>query len=389
MTATLYLHIGMSKTGSTALQRYLYNHRAQLGAADLAYSDHPYSNHSSLFDALFRQDTAFADRRLTQRGHSAFIAHREALRTALDNELATNAAAGRDVILSGEGASDFAREDVAALAAFAHRHFARVVVLALVRPPHAFVRSLTQQQVKMGAQLEAFVAQPRLARYRRAFEPYLATFGAANVRLGLYSAATLRDGCILQTLLAMMDRERPSLANARSERANRTISLTAAKLLSLLGESVREGRFSPAIPGPVRERLASGACGTHFARALSDPEAARALPPPIRSRINSLRGPKFLLPGETVRRIEAASVEDDAWICDLMGTDVRDYHLDAQEASFDVEAYRCFDDAEVAEMCSRLDAANAALDTPVDELMGREEDVRRTKMAAYLGALGR
>ena len=72
------------------------------------------------------------------------------LRTALDSELATNAAAGRDVILSGEGASDFAREDVAALAAFAHRHFARVVVLALVRPPHAFVRSLTQQQVKMG-----------------------------------------------------------------------------------------------------------------------------------------------------------------------------------------------------------------------------------------------
>lgn len=52
---TLFLHVGMHKTGTTSIQRFLQKNKGDLKSRRLAYLDGPEANHSLLALSVFEE----------------------------------------------------------------------------------------------------------------------------------------------------------------------------------------------------------------------------------------------------------------------------------------------------------------------------------------------
>jgi hypothetical protein len=189
--ARLILHIGMHKTGSTAIQSSLAAASGnsfiypQLGKPPL--KPHHTDSLISLFSnkaARIATDYSFAGKTLVT--------------SNLDLERIRQAAADAGkatVILSSEGAYSFLDvAEVAALKAFAEQLFEDVQVVAYVREPVDFISSSFQALIR-AQRLSTFT--PRYKAYRT-FENFDQVFGRENVRLWKYDRANFPDGDIVQ-----------------------------------------------------------------------------------------------------------------------------------------------------------------------------------------------
>jgi len=219
------LHIGMPKTGTTALQQCLQASRAALLAQGLLYPENPpgcpFNNHRMLlfgfvpFAALPRHVRRHARYRpeTLQADYRAFLDH-----------LGAQVAAARPpaVLLSSE--SLFRRLDAGGRRSLgaALAPLGEVTVAAYLRRPSDYFLSSLQQRLKQSADLGAL----RVPSARRVLESYARGFGRDALRPRVYDRRLLEGGDIVRDFFAA---HLPALAAAAAALVpERTVNASAS-----------------------------------------------------------------------------------------------------------------------------------------------------------------
>lgn len=279
----IVVHIGMSKTGSTAIQMALENYDRN-GTRYARLGD---PNHSIALDALFGSGMGQeADRSMRFLGQTS--QQREMERVRFGSMLASELALEREcLILSGEVLSTFDRAGIKALWDHLYDVSNSLEVIGYVRDPMSFASAIIQQSVK------GRVAHlPTLVKYRKNLEAIRDVFGRDAFHLKAYDLAQFPQSSVVADFVSQLNLEYVELGIHE----NSAGSLDSVRLLNLLRVGL------PLLAG--------------------HPELARGwnrLYPWLQSAIP---GPKFRLPDEIAASFSSrAEVE---WLYDNFGIDFRD-----------------------------------------------------------------
>lgn len=269
MTRTCHLHLGLHKTGSSAIQAALHGYddgRTRYGGFETP-------NHSAPMTLLFGRDGARVPAvRRKGLGEAALKRRRKRARKALRRDLAET---DRNLVISGEGlTTNLKPREVKRLVARLRKRFDAVKAIAYVRPPISMANSAFQQRVK-GEGLAEF--KPPLPRYRRRLKPWIKHLGRENVEIALYDRARLRGGDVIEDFCARL-----GLDAGAAKRNSRNESLSADAVAFLFCHNRINGRRtgSPADSRARRrliQRLAEVGAGrfSFSAAALARAEGAK------------------------------------------------------------------------------------------------------------------
>jgi hypothetical protein len=278
---TLFLHVGMHKTGTTSIQQTLHTHQDALREAGFCWFAGAEPNHSRAVFSAFTEapHTYHVNRRHGLHRPEDAAAHAAAMRAALLAFLA--GAPGPGLILSGEDIAMLGEAAIRRMLGAFRPLVDRIVVIGMVRPPRSFIASAIQQRIRGGAPLEEEEDGGVAPRYRDRFEPFLTAPEVAETRLHPYTPATLHQGCSVATFLRLVgapESLHPHLAVAR---ANASASRLGVVLAMAANEEVPvflpDGRANPART-PRLARFLDGLPGPRFTppEALIAPRLARA-----------------------------------------------------------------------------------------------------------------
>jgi hypothetical protein len=190
----LLMHIGLHKTGTSAIQSFLLDNRAQLLAQGLLYplDLEKWGNHNPL--AWHLMDPRYLPTQGDFYRKLSTPAHWQKLHEAVSESRADR------VILSGEDFSLIGRPQQ--LAALLERYETRVIVY--LRRQDQYLQSIYNQDVKnyefmRHERFEDFVLDHRLEEilhYDVFLERWSAAFGKENIVVGIYDRGCLKDGLI-------------------------------------------------------------------------------------------------------------------------------------------------------------------------------------------------
>ncbi|WP_108660732.1 hypothetical protein [Acuticoccus kandeliae] len=379
--STFYFHIGMPKTGTTSIQRFFHLNRESVRAAGIAYPNFPGANQSPFVEAQFRLPRESVAARLKHRGQGAFVDRREEMRAAFVSEMEAAAAEGIDGLVSAETGSGLQVQGVTEFRDILPM-FDRMVSLAFVRPPRSWRRSSCQQGLKDGRVMADLNEAPPVTRYRSALGPHYRALGR-DVRVTLFHPTRMKDGCVLQTLLSMMDGARPALADARADRSNESMSLPAAKLFSALNLAQREKALPAFLPEPIRKALGEGIVAEYL-ESVYEEEGFVRLPNALMRGLIAVPGARFQLPIELERAAADGSAEDVAWVSARIGEDITALDVDEDETPLELAAFERFDDQEVADIVATIRRTNETVLMPIEQLLGRRLKGKRRVVERYL-----
>lgn len=154
------IHIGSGKTGSTAIQRALFDASRRGGLDGFDYPTVKGWHHRDLY-ILFKPKEALA-RNLKGRIRSGQVDY-DKYRKAYEKAFSAEGVEGRDLILSSEYLFDLSAEHVRALKERLDRSgVTEYLVVAFVRHPASYYLSYVQQQLKASH----LIPDPRRFRYR-------------------------------------------------------------------------------------------------------------------------------------------------------------------------------------------------------------------------------
>lgn len=279
----IVLHIGMSKTGSTAIQMAMANY--DRGGTRYAQLGDP--NHSIALNAIFAIDVGQeAQRSMHFLGQTAQEREMDRVRfgAMLESELALER---ERLIISGEVLSTFDRTGVQALWERLSDVSDSLEIIGYARDPMSFASAIVQQCVKgRGAQLQTSV------RYRENFGAFQDIFGRDAFHLKAYDLRRFPQSSVVADFSEQLSLEHVDLGIHE----NPAGSLASIKLLNLLR---------------VRLPLLAG-----------HPELAKGwtrLYPWLQSTIP---GPKFRLPDDIAASFCSRAEVD--WLFDNFGIDFRD-----------------------------------------------------------------
>ncbi len=287
----LFLHVGMHKTGTTAIQATLFAHRALLQEAGYSYLDAA-ANHSRLVHSAFSEapERYPPNRRAGLLAPAAAASFAAECRARLSAFLET--APGPRLVISGEGIGMLGAAGIGRMLAAMRPAVDRITVIGLVRPPRAYIASALQQRIRAGGRLERIMATLR-PDYRARFEPFLEAPEVAEVRLERYVPEALVQGCSVATMLHLCGAPPALHAAMQVQRLNERMSRLGAVLHLALNEAV-----------PT-----AGADG--------GPNPARA--PGIGRFLDGLGGPPLRsLPPQAAAALDRAA-EDIAWMERVLG----------------------------------------------------------------------
>lgn len=187
MKDLVWLHIGMHKTGSTAIQDGLKSYDdgvtryARLGMA----------NHSQVLGTLFNRRPTQQEKR-PGKGFGRFLApvYLAIIRRRFLAELTGPAPR---LILSGEALSHFDKPSMAVLAQVLKAHAEQVRVLVYVRDPVSYTSSAFQQRVKGGNHSMKLTSPSFRKRLRLSFE----VFGRDAVEVAAFDRRAFGAGGVL------------------------------------------------------------------------------------------------------------------------------------------------------------------------------------------------
>jgi hypothetical protein len=285
---TLYLHVGMHKTGTTSIQQTLHAHRDALRRAGLSWFDAAESNHSrAVFSAFTEAPHAYhVNRRHGLHRPDDAAAHAARSRDALLAFLAE--APGPGLIISGEDIGMLGEGGIRRMLAAFRPLVDRIVVVGMVRPPRSFIASAIQQRIRGGAPLAEGDEGGVLPHYRARFAPFLTAPEVAETRLHPYTPATLHQGCSVATFLRLIDAPESLYPQLQVARANSGASHLGVVLAMAANEAV-----------PVF--LPDGS---------ANPDRA----PRLTRFLDALPGPRFVPPESLVAPRLARAAEDIAWM---------------------------------------------------------------------------
>jgi len=220
MTRTLYIHIGMHKTGSSSIQKSFDDFESDT----ITYIKLARPNHSATYSTVFMQKPErFIGHKRKKRSVDDVMLLRARQVQRLEQSIAQGD--GRDMITSAESISLLERDEVASMRDFFARYFTEIKVLAYVRPPASYMASALQQRIFGGLRVEFDSLYPG---YRRLFEKFDEVFGRDNVVLCKFDRQQLKDSNVV---CDFADRVGVTLEPERIVEANVGLKLESAAIL--------------------------------------------------------------------------------------------------------------------------------------------------------------
>jgi len=203
------VHIGMHKTGSTSIQRTLYDGPIHNGQYCKASS---LANHGSLLRSIFMLNNS----------------NKKHMYRALSGLIKDIGQTNDTYVLSAEGLASglYTLEVLHQLKEILLIHFNEIIIIGYVRSPKAFMESAFQERLKGGmAKLNFKTLYPH---YRKRLEKFDKVFGKENVKLFKFDNSSLFNRCVVQDFCKCAGISVP-VENIKRE--NESLSYAAISLL--------------------------------------------------------------------------------------------------------------------------------------------------------------
>lgn len=355
MPRTCTIHVGTHKTGSSSIQRTLFENRNLVARRHNLQYFEGYENHSVLYTAF--NPTALHFRSLQIAGVTTLegaAKHAENMRDQLSRSI--DRAAGKDYVISGEGLSFLPATTVPAMQEFFARFFDRVRICVYVRHPYGYADSAAQECVKRGETFEQLIAATLdgaagpsvLPKYRDRIEKYITAFGRENVKIREFDRNKLKNQDVVMDFLCnMLGLDEAGLGFA-PEHSNESLSHAVVRQLERLN------RTAPLIKDGKLNMQRS----TRILRLLKDLPARQ----------------RFVFSELDIARFAEVVAEDVAWLSDLTdGAISFDLNKERHEAETDPE--------------SELDDHSAVMHAFNEALVGKERSDSHMRIYRELSRL--
>ena len=233
---TLIIHAGTRKTGTTAIQEYLFRH---LDHPDFEYFSAGIVNGSMIINRAFSANyngRPGDERRILSKIMRALDKHRA--RKRFVSCLAKYHK--KNVILSAESISSLRKKECADLLELVMRQFDQVKVVIYFRPARTRMESAYQESLK-----HRFVSinQRVPINLRHSVSKFDKVFGKENVTLRLFAPSTFPNGSVVNDFLSLIGVEGDPVP---AKHSNSSLSLQAVQLLYVYRKefptAVREDR---------------------------------------------------------------------------------------------------------------------------------------------------
>ena len=248
MKRHLTLHIGLSKTGSSSIQRVLAAARSAMQEAGVYYPRSPgWANHALLPASLVRDPAIlWGFHPGTWEGMSA-AARLARFRREWDEEIAALPDWATHCVISAEQIGGLLRHDdeVQRLADLLAPHFATMRVIVYLRRQDSHLASAYSQWLRGG-----ILEEPRLPDegpevhfeydYGPMLDMYASAFGQDNVRPRIFARDRLVGGDVVEDFMLAAGFSIPVPAEASQKNANAGITLQAQALMLFAGKRMQK-----------------------------------------------------------------------------------------------------------------------------------------------------
>jgi hypothetical protein len=217
MITEVILHIGMHKTGTSAIQSCLKNY----DDGSIRMARLPDINHSVPIYSLFSESkyNYFMHRSLGL-DKNEIDEYNQKSKNQLDKELALD----RDkLIISGEDISLLSKDEVRELVSYLKLRASKIRIIAYVRDPEGFAASALQLYIQ-GGMRKALLPDPQ---YKNRFSPFIES-NADTIKFAEFKKDKLHKKCVLKDFCHRIGLDTSHLKYSGK---NASISLECAQLL--------------------------------------------------------------------------------------------------------------------------------------------------------------
>lgn len=349
---TFYLHAGMHKTASSSCQQLFAEKREDLADTGLDYFEGPDDNHSFFLLSLFDINRPYFEKLKA----SGYLKTEYSDRDALNERFRTFVTASdNDKLFSAESAFLMNADQVRSLRDdYLQGHDLKM--LALVRPPLSFAASAAQQSLKGGQIFSRMLDNLPVPKYRIRFEQYLEVLGRENLSFEIFHPSRLKNRDPAQTLLDMMGRT--DFDEWSAPRRNKSMSATAAKLLSIMNAALEDAGHLDRIPPKIRTALRGLPEERYQYAQLEDGRMKGGLLARRLMRIaQRTPGPRFKLPVEIRAATAEASRKDAAWMAEVLGHGIRGFDTKLDDDAPSLSDAETFTEEETETAVNHFNAA--------------------------------
>tara|TARA_B100002003_G_C14133563_1_gene545138 strand:+ start:381 stop:1574 length:1194 start_codon:yes stop_codon:yes gene_type:complete len=233
MINEIILHIGMHKTGSSSVQKFLHEYNFD-EKSDCIYLKLPSSNHSSVMMTVFLNNPEKYHEHIFSGVSSVRLEGiKKNYESILDKAL-SDVSASR-VVISAEdlSAPGVGIDTLERIRDKLLTYSKKIIVFGYVRDPVGYMQSAFQQRVK-GAGLDTLNLLSLWPHYKSRFDSLDQVFGAENVKLFLFDKNKLQDRCVISDFCSKNNIK----AEVESLNVNDSIGLDATSLIFCMNKYV-------------------------------------------------------------------------------------------------------------------------------------------------------
>lgn len=230
MRATIYLHIGVPKTGTTSIQRVLAENRDRLLSHGVNFFPGR-ENQGWLFSSLLAGEPHKAAANVRRHIDTPQKAARvnEDFDRQLTDWLEQNQSP--KILISAEALSRLTEEQIDRLKQKLAPYAAGYRVIVYVRDPYDYMNSASLQGLKGG-----IVRTPgmriSLPEYRRHLGPHIRAFGRENIDMRVFNSGSFLDGDLISDFMAALELPPDFAVSCEAVRLNESLSHEAAIILT-------------------------------------------------------------------------------------------------------------------------------------------------------------
>jgi hypothetical protein len=230
MKATIYIHVGMHKTGTSSIQSAFFRNQRRLLSHDINYLSID-ENHSWALFSLFcdQPHLYYLNRREAIDTEEKAAAHNGAIDAALGRELQHNTCSR--FVVSGEALFRLTPAGIARLKQRFEPFAERFKIIVYVREPYSFINSAFQEGVRAGFTFDHMIHTVALPRYRR-IRLFIDAFGRSAVDVRVFDRTRLVGGDLIADFIAAVDAPAQLADFLAGARTNEALSHEAALILN-------------------------------------------------------------------------------------------------------------------------------------------------------------